>query len=265
MRRLLTFDCEGAQLCASLDEADGATGLLMVTGGSQTRIGSHRLYERLAKALASKGFPCFRFDRRGTGDSAGEDPGYCGSAPDLVAATAAFRVTRPALHHIVGLGLCDGATALALHGAEAGIDSIVMVNPWLVEAEEDAPPPAAIRRHYREQLTSLFGWKKLLGGSVSYRKLLRGVAKAARPIEGSELAADVAHALRRDRMPVTLILAKGDATAIAAEREVRARAFQGLVARREEIDTDSHTFAKSGDVEALAAAILDALSPSCPT
>ena len=259
MRRLLTFDCEGAQLCASLDEAEGATGILMVTGGSQTRIGSHRLYERLSKTLVTHGFACFRFDRRGVGDSAGEDPGYRGSAPDLAAAVAAFRSERPGLKHVLGLGLCDGATALALFGAAAGIDGVVMVNPWLVEAETDAPPPAAIRRHYREQLLSLSGWKRLLSGSVSYRKLLKGVAKASLPIEGSELAAEVAHALRRDSLPTALILATGDATAIAAAREVRARAFHGRIARTEEIDTDSHTFAKPGDLEALAAAVLRAI------
>lgn len=263
MRRLLTFDCDGAQLCASLDEADGAIGVLMVTGGSQTRIGSHRLYERLAKALASHGFPCFRFDRRGVGDSGGTDPGYRGSAADLAAAAAAFRAGHPGVERIVGIGLCDGATALALYGARAGVDAIVMINPWLVEAEADAPPPAAIRRHYREQLTSLSGWKRLLGGSVSYGKLLKGITKAAKPIEGSELAAEVAQALRRGGMPASLVLATGDATAIAAAREVKARAFLGLIGRREEIDTDSHTFAKPGDLDALIAVILNALSSSC--
>jgi exosortase A-associated hydrolase 1 len=256
MRRLLTFDCQGAQLAATLAEAEGGTGFLMVTGGSQTRIGSHRLYERVAKALSGRGFPCFRFDRRGVGDSGGEDPGYRGSALDLGAAVEAFRAERPGLERIVGIGLCDGATALALYGAESGLGGVVMINPWLVETEADVPPPAAIRRHYREQLLSLNGWKRLLGGSVSYRNLLKGITKAAKPIEGSELAADVAHALRRSSVPASLVLATGDATAIAAAREVKARAFHGLIGRREEIDTDSHTFAKPGDIEALTAAIL---------
>ncbi len=57
MRRLLTFDCDGAALGASLDAATGSTGLLMVTGGTQTRIGSHRMYERLAKRLAQPRIP----------------------------------------------------------------------------------------------------------------------------------------------------------------------------------------------------------------
>ena len=45
MRRLLSFECEGAELAASSIPAAGATGLLLVTGGSQTRAGSHRMYE----------------------------------------------------------------------------------------------------------------------------------------------------------------------------------------------------------------------------
>ena len=97
MRRLLTFACEGATLGATPRRRPTATtGLLLVTGGTQTRIGSHRMYERLAEALAEQGYPCFRYDRRGVGDSEGEDPGFRGSGPDLAAAAAAFRREQPA-------------------------------------------------------------------------------------------------------------------------------------------------------------------------
>ena len=95
MRRLLSFTCEGAALGGSLDEAGGSTGLLIVTGGSQARIGSHRMFERLAASVAGAGYPCFRFDRRGVGDSEGEDPGYRESGPDLAAAVRAFRAASP--------------------------------------------------------------------------------------------------------------------------------------------------------------------------
>src|SRR5688572_31495624 len=98
MRRLLSFPCEGAELGATLDEAEGRTGLLLVTGGSQTRIGSHRMYERLAKSLVKHGIDCFRYDRRGVGDSSGSDPGYIASGPDIRAAAQAFREARPDLH-----------------------------------------------------------------------------------------------------------------------------------------------------------------------
>ena len=50
------------------------------------------------------------------------------------AAAAAFRRRRPDLERMIGFGLCDGATALALHGADAGLDGWLLydfrgVNP----------------------------------------------------------------------------------------------------------------------------------------
>ena len=261
MRRLTTFACAGETLAASLDDAGGTTGLLLVIGGSQSRIGSHRMYERLAKALADKGFPCFRYDRRGVGDSSGEDPGYRGSGLDLAAAAAAFRAESPGLTRTVGFGLCDGASALALFGGEAGLDGLILVNPWLVEtAEDDSPPAAAIRRHYWNRLTSREGWSKILTGAVNWRKLLSGARKAAAVTSRAPLAIEIAGALRASSLPAHLILAKGDATAIAGEAELKSAAFQGLITGRETLDTDSHTFARSGDEAVLLAAVERALA-----
>src|SRR5688500_5724047 len=160
MRTLLSFGCEGAALAASLDRAAGTTGLLFVTGGTQTRIGSHRMYERLALVLAAAGWPCFRFDRRGVGDSEGADPDFRGSGPDLAAAAAAFRHEQPQIARLLGFGLCDGASALALHGRSAGLDGYLLVNPWFVEAQAGEPAAAAIRARYKDQLTSVGGWKR---------------------------------------------------------------------------------------------------------
>lgn len=259
MRRLMAIACAGAELAATLDQADGTTGLVMVTGGSQTRIGSHRMYERLSRSLAENGYPCLRFDRRGVGDSAGDDPGFRGSGADIAAAAAALRRARPGLAALVGFGLCDGATALALYGREAGLDAIVLVNPWLVEAEAGSPPPAAVRAHYRQRLSSREGWKKLLSGAVDYRKLLKGIRSIAAGPGDSPLAAETAAALAQSGMRGWLILSENDATAIAAERELAAPAFRGLIEARETIPTDSHTFARPGDEAALLAATLRAL------
>ena len=258
MRRLLTLDCEGATLGATLDGAEGDVGLLLVIGGSQTRIGSHRMYERLAKALAEQGFPCLRFDRRGTGDSSDEDPGFRGSAPDITAAEAALLAHYPALSRLHALGLCDGASAIALFGDEAGLDGLVLVNPWLVEAASGEPPPAAIRRHYRDRLLSLRGWKDIVSGAISYRKLLRGISKIVRR-SPSSLAQDVAAALQHHSVPAQVILCRGDATAIAADAEFKTAALRGLAAEPLRIDSDSHTFARPGDEEKLLAAVLEAL------
>jgi exosortase A-associated hydrolase 1 len=202
MRRLIAFPCGDATLAGSLDQSDQATtGLLLVIGGSQTRIGSHRMYERLAKALTEKGYCCFRYDRRGVGDSDGVDPGFRGSGPDLKAAADAFRSEVPGLTRMIGFGLCDGASALALHGDEAGLDGLILANPWLVEAEEGAPPPAAVRAHYRKRLLSLDGWKRLLTGAVNFRKLGRGLRSLFSRRRPESLGNDVAQALLRHRLP----------------------------------------------------------------
>ena len=261
MRRLLSVDCEGSALGASLDSATGTTGLLFVTGGTQTRIGSHRMYERLATALSGDGWPCFRYDRRGVGDSEGADPDFRGSGPDLAAAAAAFRREQPQLTRLVGFGLCDGASALALHGQAAGLDGYVLVNPWFVEAEAGEPPAAAIKARYREQLLSLEGWKRLLSGSISYRKLFKGLRKivASGP---STLAGEIAAALGRSGARSQLILATRDATAIAAEAEWTSSAFRAVRAANPApltIDSDSHTFSRPGDEAALLAAVRVAL------
>lgn len=259
MRRLLSFACAGADLAGSLDGTSGGTGLLLVTGGSQTRIGSHRMYERLAKALAHHGYPCFRYDRRGVGDSGGEDPGFRGSGPDLAAAAATFRRESPGLERIIGFGLCDGATALALFGAQAGLDGLILVNPWLVEAEAGEPPPAAIRHHYRRQLFSREGWKKILSGAVDYRKLLMGLRKISAKEQASPLARDAALALAAGRPRAWAIFAEGDATAIAAQQELKGPAFKGLIEGSQKVASDSHTFARPGDDAALLSATVRAL------
>jgi exosortase A-associated hydrolase 1 len=258
MRRLLSFDCEGAELAASLDEAGGTTGLLLVTGGSQTRVGSHRMYEGLSKSLCERNFSCFRFDRRGVGDSSGDDPGFRGSEPDLVAAANAFRNACPKLERVYGFGLCDGGSALAMFGKAAGLNGVILVNPWLVETQPDEPAPAAIRAHYRKRLLSLEGWKKILSGAVDYRKLLKGLRKASTD-RGSPLARDIAAALRAAGLRAWLILAEEDSTAIAAVQELKAAAYDGLIEGREIVKTNSHTFARPGDEAALLAATVRTL------
>jgi exosortase A-associated hydrolase 1 len=261
MRRLLSFECEGAWLGASLDSADGTTGLLFVTGGTQTRIGSHRMYERLALALAREGWPCLRYDRRGVGDSESEDPDFRGSGPDLAAAAAAFRREQPQLTRLLGFGLCDGASTLALHGKAARLDFYVLANPWFVEAEAGERPAAAIKSHYKAQLLSLGGWKRLLSGSISYKKVLKGLSRIVSN-KPSTLAGEIAASLGKAGVPAQLILATGDSTAIAAQAEWSSAAFKRLRQANPapvRIESDSHTFSRPGDEEALLAAVKAAL------
>src|SRR5690606_29966334 len=136
MRRHLSFDCEGAALAATLDEAPGTTGLLIVSGGNEIRSGAHRGMAMLAQRIAAAGHPVFRFDRRGVGDSEGENRGFEASGPDIAAAIAAFRGATPHVTRIAAFGNCDAASALLLH-RPAGIDALLLANPWTYETGGD--------------------------------------------------------------------------------------------------------------------------------
>ena len=85
-RRHFAFDCAGSALAATLDEGSSATGLLMVTGGNETRAGAFSSQARLAAAVAAAGHPVMRFDRRGVGDSEGVNMGFRNEAEDIAAA-----------------------------------------------------------------------------------------------------------------------------------------------------------------------------------
>ena len=263
-RRLLSFACEGETLAASLDEAVGETGLVIVPGGGQTRFGAHRGFALLGARLAEAGYPCLRYDRRGVGDSSGDDPGFEASGPDLSAAVSLLRRERPDIRRVVGFGLCDGATTLCLHAASAGLDAMILANPWVVEAAANEPPPAAIGKHYREQLTSLAGWKRLLTGGIDYRKALRGAWKLVRPHKSAgSLAERTAQAMAARPLPAHIVLARDDATAIGFAHEWRKGAMASLAGESRytlaEIDTDAHSFARDGDFDRLVESCLGAL------
>ena len=249
MRRLIAFPCAGATLMGSLDEGPGTTGLLIVSGGSEIRCGAHRGMALLAQRLAEAGHPVFRFDRRGVGDSTGEDLGWRESAPDIAAAAATFSAELPQLRRLVAFGNCDAATALALFHRAAAIDALVLANPWAVEQSDSLPPAAAIRARYAERLRDPLEWRRLLTGGVNFRKLASGLRKIS--TDNSEddagLATELVAALGNASLPVTLLLAERDNTAIAFARAWQHAAALPIHYTVERRDTASHSFASAAD------------------
>ncbi len=218
-RRHLTFACEGAQLVGTLDHAPGSTGLLLITGGNEVRSGAFSGQSRLAARIAAQGFPVFRFDRRGIGDSEGENREFRSSGPDIAAALTAFRDAAPHLTRVVGFGNCDAASALML-AKGAGLDALILSNPWtfdhVKENEADESPPEVVRDHYRRRLTDPAAIKRLLTGQVSLSKLAGSLIGALRPAAPpSSLAQDITNGLSAFPGEVRFLIAERDRTALA--------------------------------------------------
>ncbi|VXC91884.1 hydrolase 1, exosortase A system-associated [Sphingomonas sp. AX6] len=261
MREVIGFDCEGDRIAATLDHAEGRTGLLIVSGGNEIRIGAHRGMAFLAQRVAAAGYPVLRYDRRGIGDSEGENRGFLESADELAAVTQTFRQALP-VERIVALGNCDAATALALFHQRAGIDALLLANPWVIETESDLPPPAAIRARYAERLRDPRQWIRLARGGVNIRKLVKGLARSANsPSKGNSLAIDMAAALASSDAPATILLADRDNTAIAFREAFQRPAFASVCARASIAirETASHSFAREGDADWLFAKVIEAL------
>jgi exosortase A-associated hydrolase 1 len=262
MRKLIAFPCTGETLLGTLDEGAGTTGLLIVSGGNEIRIGAHRGMALLAQRVAEAGHPVFRFDRRGIGDSSGENHGFESGAEDIAAAAAAFRA-ESGVTRIVAYGNCDAATALAFHHGQASLDALVLANPWVIETTDDLPPAAAIRARYAERLRDPREWLRLLRGGVNISKLISGMAKASRrqSKRSGGLSGRLVAALAETGIPITILLARGDSTAIAFRDAMRGTSFDSVRSklRIEELDSASHSFASTMDKQWLFEQVLAAL------
>ncbi len=261
MRRLVTIPCAGETIAATFDPAEGDTALLIVSGGNELRIGAHRGMALLAASVAAAGFPVLRYDRRGIGDSSGTNGGFLSAAPDLSAAATWLRAATGATR-ILGFGNCDAATTLALFHGQAGIDRLLLANPWVVEPASDLPPPAAIRATYAERLRSGAEWRRLLTGRLNFRRLTRGLVSIATAKHApTGLTNRVAEALGAGT-PVEILLASGDHTARAFLAAWHLRQLSPLRARipLHQHDSASHSFARPADRDWLRAQVLAALS-----
>src|SRR5690625_2926143 len=130
----LTFDCLGDRLVGILHRgSEQATrGVLVVVGGPQYRVGSHRQFVLFASRLAEAGVPVLRFDYRGMGDSEGDSRTFEHIAADIRAALDIFLKAAPGLREVVIWGLCDAASAACFYApSDLRVTGLVLLNPWV--------------------------------------------------------------------------------------------------------------------------------------
>lgn len=263
MRRWLSFDSGGHRLAGAIDDAGGDHGVLIVSGGNEILSGSHGGMASLAGKLLKSGISVMRYDRRGVGDSEGVNGGYATSRPDIKAALTAFRDQCPDLKRVVATGNCDGATALGLFGGNLDLNGFVLTNMWLRDEMDALPSAAAIRGRYVDKLKDPREWRRLLSGSVSITKLGSGLKKALfppKPEPGMEER--LAAGLSALGSKTTLLNASRDATAIALNDALKSGPLSNISQRLtvESYDSNSHSFAGEGDLDALYEAIVARLA-----
>lgn len=195
------------------------TGVVIVVGGAQYRVGSHRQFILLARHLAAHGHPVLRFDFPGMGDSPGEWVGFEDTAPHIEAAIDAFQRECPGVQRVVLWGLCDGASAslLYLHTTQdPRVAGLALLNPWV--RSEAGLARAQVKHYYRQRLLEPAFWRKLFAGGVGWQAL-RALAAQLRTMQSRPAPAAasfqerMARAWRAFPGPILLLLSERDLTA----------------------------------------------------
>lgn len=265
--RTFTFSCRGATLVGVVHPSDEPTerGVLVVVGGPQYRVGSHRQFVLLARDLAAQGVPVMRFDHRGIGDS--DDPylGFEALDSDIAAAIDAFLTQCPSLREVVLWGLCDAASAILFYAhQDPRVAGIVLLNPWVRTPESEAR--TYLRHYYVRRLIDRGFWRNLFSGRFkpheSVLSLLGlfaqrfGIAAPSSSTTASSNSRDasplperMAEGLAKFSGPALLIMSGQDLTAREFEDSARSSEVwrrllsEPRVSRRDLQDAD-HTFSR---------------------
>lgn len=177
MERALVFRAGGEELLGVLHPGapQASRGVLVVVGGPQYRVGSHRQFLLLARHLAAHGVPVLRFDYRGMGDSSGPLRNFEQIDDDIASAIDVFQAERPAVRKVVIWGLCDAASAALLYAfRDPRVTGLVLLNPWV--RTEEGLAKAYLKHYYLRRLISRDFWSGVLRGRFNPVASLRSLA-----------------------------------------------------------------------------------------
>lgn len=256
--RALFFDCAGETLFGILHGSDATAptrGLVVIVGGPQYRVGSHRQFVLLARAVAAAGFPVLRFDYRGMGDSTGSPIDFEDIGEDIAAAVDTICAAYPSLESVTLWGLCDAASAAlfyAARNADPRVDSLVLLNPWVRTEVGEARAQAT--GYYGRRLTDPSAWIELFRNPGRVLRVLGNLwGVARRALRRGDTGTDSA---LPERVMASLGAFRGEALLIISGNDLTATEFLGVARndrrfiealdsgqlQRCDIDEADHTF-----------------------
>lgn len=165
----ISFSCGDDRLYGMLHlpEKPAERGMLIVVGGPQYRVGSHRQFVLLARALADAAIPVMRFDYRGMGDSDGEPKTFEQVHSDIRVAIDQFFKRVPGLHELVLWGLCDAASAALFYAhTDPRVAGLVLANPWV--RTESGIAKVYLKHYYFLRLVDPALWRKIVRGEFDF-------------------------------------------------------------------------------------------------
>ncbi len=220
------------------------TGIVIVVGGPQYRIGSHRQFIKLSRFLASNGITSIRFDCTGMGDSAGKFRSFLNIDNDIKQAIDNLQNNCPNIKNIIIWGLCDAATASVKYcTTDYRITGLILLNPWV--KDEQLAAESLVKNHYKKQLLSFAFWKRVFTGKVKifksasdFAQSLLAMKKGKKP---SKEPSQAKNAESQDNTPKSLQKMmqqnlqkfQGDISIILSENDLTAQEFKTAISSQE--------------------------------
>lgn len=262
MREIISWKIDDHDIIGTLDTPEDIasnSALIIVSGGNEIRSGSHDSQSQIAQYICAMGHYVLRYDRRGIGDSEGENSGFENSAKDIESAVQFLRSKVGHDLSISAFGNCDAASALLLHHENLGLKNLILANPWTIDAPTTdnsakdkidetptAPSAAAIRARYWARIKNPRSIIDLFTGKIDIGKLLSGLRKASKQEDIGPLAKALAEKLSDIDVNIYILIAQKDTTALAFSGAYKHAIFDN--ARRnaniklDSIDSASHSF-----------------------
>jgi exosortase A-associated hydrolase 1 len=230
----LILDCESGSLVGILSRSrlPASHGVLIVVGGPQYRVGSHRQFALLAHHLAEHGVPTMRFDYRGMGDSDGEARTFERVGEDIRCAIDRLFASVPGLKDVVIWGLCDAASAALFYAhQDTRVSGLVLLNPWV--RTEQGVARAHLRHYYVRRLFQASLWQKVARGEFNVRgaagALGKFVVDAMRSPSSGVEESSASEAPLPDRMEDGLRKFQGRVLLILSGNDLTAQEFEDVV------------------------------------